>query len=204
MNVKGIVVGFLVGAGVGFAIGYVFADNYTVEVRDDDEKDDSPEVETTDESLFTNPFDGGVIKTEGLYSRVETTDVRQLRENKEEVNHVVSFLNYVSPSPSEIDEKDVPYVIDYEEYSNEHNEYDKIDAYYLQGYNMVVCDDEMVDNADVLVGVDVMSYLENCVTSSFDKDGDYPIFVRNDSYGCDFEIHIMSKDEASAYLGNEE
>lgn len=109
-------------------------------------------------------------------------------DEEPDYNGIIEKLNYNQYSTTSSKLKEKPYIISFEEY-NDDIEYDKrILSYFADDETLVdSITDELIDNVGKVVGFDNLEHIND--------DPDQNLFVRNEKYGCDYQIVL----EAGAY-----
>lgn len=87
--------------------------------------------------------------------------------------------NATSETPEEVESHPAPYVISPEEFG-EKSGYDQVSLTYYADLVLADENDEVVENADEIVGMAALD--------SFGQYEDDSVFVRNDALSCDYEI----------------
>ena len=111
-------------------------------------------------------------------------------DNSEEVktSKVVKTEWYSKETIEEVDDMrsrtiDDPYVISYEEYADEHSDFDKVTLTYYEGDDTLTDDrDEPIDDVSRQIGEDALTMFGR---KSHDKN---VVYVRNERLGSDFEV----------------
>lgn len=99
---------------------------------------------------------------------------------------ITNIWQYTKDHPHPEDEA---YVITFEQFNNEHDDYDKSDLVYYEGDDILVDSQESpIDNVEDLIGPDALTRFGD---GSRDKN---MVYVRNDRIAMDFEV---SRDERS-------
>lgn len=126
---------------------------------------------------------------------IDISEPRDYAQPQEEVSiedirdYVNKIENYVSydtkpdrDTPKEVKNVDGPYVIQPREYG-EFEEYELLSLTYYEGDNVLTDDmDEIIDDADDIVGCDFSSHF-----GEREEDPD-SVYIRNDRLKCDYEI----------------
>ena len=121
-------------------------------------------------------------KEEVKEEQVEQVEQEQPKEEKEEYKEIVNnYVNYnkIEQSPVQTILEDTPYIIDVDEFGM-NEEYDTMCLTYFADGVLVDDSDEVVEDPDVVVGLDNLKI--------FEEFGASAVYVRNEIWKTDFEI----------------
>lgn len=170
---------FILGAVLGASVAWYFTKKKYEEILQEDEVILTPKEETSDKE---EPKVAGV----GAMSKPDLAEYSSMLRRYNRAGYTE-----VEKEERKPEEKPAPYVISPDEFGGI-EEYEKISlSYYADGI-LADDDDEAMENADEIVGLDSLTHF-----GEFEDDS---VFVRNDAMKCDYEIlldHRNYKDVVS-------
>lgn len=166
MNTKSLITALTVGVAVG-AIVYFYAEKKYSKIAQD-------EIDSVKKAFSYRNDD---ILTEDDASNNEVASI-DTKADKKEYSEKIKTFGYNIHS-DKFDKKETPYIISPNEFA-ELDDYETISLYYYGDGILANGDDEPVENADEIVGLDFFSH--------FGEYEDDSVYVRNDALKCDFEI----------------
>ena len=217
MNNKTVISLSLFALGVGIGIGFLFAKNYYESIIEEEiesvkehfgvgayREEDQEEAE--DVTLKTNPMsrsslDGNPYEQAKVNYNLSSPGNKlpeSIRSNIESGSKFVDGLKDAAgmteqdPSEDSDEERTEPYVITDVEFNEEFDNHDKLSLYYYK-LDDTLCDDgeELVDDADQLIGEEAMSLLATHST----------VYVRNEPIAADYEIVAINGSYAETVFG---
>jgi hypothetical protein len=130
------------------------------------------------------------------YTTVHTGDGRELPVAEDDA--IEEKDKYERMSLERVDSGDGPYVITLEQFTEECDHYDKSTIYYYEDDDTLTDEgEEVITDVAVTIGDDA---LDNFGCGSEDPE---VVYVRNDTYGTDYEVIRLSKSYAETVLGFE-
>jgi hypothetical protein len=215
-NIK-IVLAFLVGAATGAFATYQFLDK-KYEERADEEIESIREFankrikEAENRANDNIDYDQPTVikrrtKADNNYEHTHT-DYNSIYKSKEPLSSVAERLHRVpdpvetqrptddEPKPVDGDGNILPYIISMEDYSDTHENFDKLNlTYYDEDDTLADENEEIVTDVEATIGFDSLScFGEN------DDDKD-TIYVRNERLGADFEVNQVHQSYSEMVLG---
>ena len=168
--------GFAAGLVVGAVAGIYFA-------KDKIMTDAKQEIEEVREYYKSKKENKEEVKEEVKKEvKEEQVEKEQPKEEKEEYKEIVNnYVNYNKIEQPKVQTmlEDEPYIIDVDEFGM-NEEYDTMCLTYFADGVLVDDADEVVEEPDVVVGLDNLTIFEECGASA--------VYVRNEVWKTDFEI----------------
>lgn len=188
---------FLLGAALGAGVSFYFTrEKYIKENREalDEVKEYYKKFEKESKKDGIEENNTVTIKATDVGAEefanyeVETKPYRDILDNDledEEIEDADEEILVLHPEET----SDRPYVIDESSFVNERTYYDKLGLNFYSLDNVVTDEmDEIVLDWEKLVGPNLGTRFKK--QSRFDENFDY-IYIRNDSVGADYEVHII-------------
>lgn len=126
-------------------------------------------------------------------------DVPIYNDYKKVAKHYKPDLEEVSKAMSPINTSE-PYVIDMEDFSEDHNEFDKLTIYYYEEDGVLVDDnEELITDISSVIGDQALPCFDD--PERYDKN---VVYVRNERLSIDYEIIKVDSSYQSTIYGGEE
>lgn len=169
---------YILGVATGLGIAYVISGKHQTECTRDGGETNLNETATSDDISETEC--GFHVDTEAVMDAIEDDTLkRELEALTAKYREKPSFEDvpsFTQPKPSTGER---PYVIS-EEAWNELPDYEQIALTYYADGKLADSDDDLVENAEFIVGTEWRDHFEK-----FDED---LVLIRNDALKCDYEI----------------